>query len=314
MSIGSTSCENGSVMHPEPHPPIVLTKHHGLGNDFLVAVEPSRPLSGADARAWCHRREGIGADGLIQAVPVPEAAQLDGSDRAAPTRWRMTLWNSDGGQAEISGNGLRCLVQAVADRFGHDRSEELALTIETDAGPRPALLLASSSTAPVVPGHDLVRVGMGKALDGPAPSRRWSELGITLDHEVGVDLGNPHLVGFLGASGPAIDTIDMGRIGPVVEADHPGGLNVHLVRVVDRSRVEMVIWERGAGVTLACGSGACAAAWAADRAGLVDGADGVEVIMPGGSARVDVADSEVVLTGPAVRVGEVRLDGGGLDD
>ncbi len=295
-------------MSPEPHAPadrgwpLALTKHHGLGNDFLVAVDPSRPLDGADATRWCDRREGIGADGLIQAVPIVSPA--DGERR--PLRYRMTLWNSDGGRAEISGNGLRCLAQALAERLGHDGGDDLTLTIETDAGTREAIVLARPVDA--APGEDQVRVGMGKAVDGPGPSDRWAGLGVEVVDQVGVDVGNPHLVGFVDSTTP-VGGFDMAAIGPPIEGDHPGGLNVHVVRVVDRGRIEMVIWERGAGVTRACGSGACAAAFAADRAGLVDGRSGVDVVMPGGAARVEVFDDEVVLTGPAVRVAEVRVDG-----
>lgn len=271
--------------------PITLTKHHGLGNDFLIAIEPSRPLGPDDAVAWCDRREGIGADGLIQAVPSGQ-----------PGRWRMTLWNSDGGRAEISGNGLRCLAQALATHSGQDRTSDLALIIDTDAGTREAVVRARPVAGE--PGLDQITVGMGKAVEGPAPSTRWTELGVAVTDQLGVDVGNPHLVGFV----DTLDGYDMATIGPAIEADHPGGLNVHLVTVTDRSRLEMIIWERGAGVTMACGSGACAAAWTAVRAGLVD-PDGVEVVMPGGAARVAVTDDEVVLTGPAVRIGEVRLDG-----
>lgn len=290
MPILPASCDNGVGMPTATAHPIILTKHHGLGNDFLVAVEPSRQLGPADALRWCDRRVGIGADGLIQATKTAE-----------PTRWRMVLWNSDGGRAEISGNGLRCLAQALADHIGHDRAGDLSLTIETDAGAREATVLARCASSPT--SADQIRVAMGKAVEGPAPSGRWAGLGIDVSQQFGVDLGNPHLVGFVAG----LDGLDMATIGPVVEADHPGGLNVHLVRVLDRTSLQMVIWERGAGVTMACGSGACAAAWAATRAGLVDGT--VEVVMPGGSATVGVTDDEVVLTGPAVRVGEVRLDG-----
>lgn len=283
-------------MPAAPDLPITLTKHHGLGNDFLIAVDPPRPLTGTDAVAWCDRRQGIGADGLIQAEPLGD-----------PHRWRMSLFNSDGGRAEISGNGLRCLAQALADHLGHHRASDLPLSIETDAGTRDAIVAARPAGAGTT---DRVTVAMGKAVEGPAPSTRFAEIGVEVTTQRGVDLGNPHLVGFV----DDLDGLDMATIGPVVEADHPGGLNVHLVRVAGRSRLEMLIWERGAGVTMACGSGACAAAWTATRAGLVQadtesGDGGIEVIMPGGSARVRVVDDEVVLTGPAVRVGEVRLDG-----
>lgn len=280
------------MSHTTPSP-LTLTKHHGLGNDFLVAVDPPRPLTPDDALAWCDRRRGIGADGLIMATPL-----------GSPDRWRMVLFNSDGGRAEISGNGLRCLAQALAGHLGHDGTTDLPLTIETDAGTRQAVVQARRPGAP--PAEDGVRVGMGKAVDGPAPSTRWAELGVPVTAQVGADLGNPHLVAFVDQP-DALADLDMARIGPVVESDHPGGLNVHVARVVDRGRLEMVIWERGAAVTMACGSGACAAAWAANRAGLVDRS--VEVGMPGGSATVELGDDEVVLVGPAVRVAEIRLDG-----
>ncbi len=294
-------------MHSAPDQPITLTKHHGLGNDFLIAVDPPRPLGRDDAIAWCDRREGIGADGLIQATPVADPS-------GTRTRWQMVLFNSDGGRAEISGNGLRCLAQAIADHLGHDRATDLVLVIDTDAGTREAIVAArglgpdDTPSSPVAT-TDQVTVGMGKAVEGPAPSSRWDELGVDIAEQLGVDLGNPHLVGFVDGT-EGLGGFDMAAIGPVVEADHPGGLNVHLVRVAGPARLEMVIWERGAGVTMACGSGACAAAWTAVRTGRVEASPaGIEVVMPGGSARVTVADDEVILTGPAVRVGEVRLDG-----
>lgn len=294
-------------MRPPSAPAITLTKHHGLGNDFLVAVDPPRPLTSADALAWCDRRQGIGADGLVTATPggSPRDTATPGG---SPDRWRMVLFNSDGGRAEISGNGLRCLAQALADHLDHDGTTDLSLTIETDAGTRHAVVEARPAGGP--PAEDRVRVGMGKAVDGPAPSSRWSGLGVPVTAQVGVDLGNPHLVAFVDPDRPGgspLGAIDMSRVGPAVEAGHPGGLNVHLVRVVDRGRLEMVIWERGAGVTMACGSGACAAAWAANRAGLVG--DRVDVAMPGGAALVELTDDEVVLVGPAVRVAEIRIDG-----
>lgn len=305
--------------------PINLTKHHGLGNDFLIAVDPARTIGPADAVRWCDRRTGVGADGLIMATQV-----LDGGE-APVGRWRMTLFNADGSRAEISGNGIRCLGQAIADHQGFDRTADHHLLIETDAGARTLVIKAALTGAPDFPVADgsaldmppagadgpgpmsaevMVRVGMGKAVDGPAPSSRWAEAGVAIDGQRGVDVGNPHIVGFvsgLGQTSPDGATVDMAAIGPIIEADYPGGVNVHLVSVTDRANLDLLVWERGAGVTNACGSGACAAAWAAHGAGLTG--DRVTVNMPGGTALVELTSDEVFLTGPAVRVATVIIDG-----
>lgn len=281
--------------------PITLTKHHGLGNDFLIAVDPARPLGADEAVAWCDRRLGIGADGLIIATPE----QSEGK-----RRWRMVLWNADGSRAEISGNGIRCLGQAIAEHLNLDNSVEQQLEIETDAGTRQLQIQAQSAQARSARADSgrphsetAVRVGMGKAVPGPDLSERWPQVGVDIVSQQGVDIGNPHLVAFVDSMGDA----DMAVIGPVIEADYPSGLNVHLVEVTDRNSINLRVWERGAGVTQACGSGACAAAWAAHASGLVDAR--VSVTMPGGAADVELTDDEVFLIGPAVRVGEVIIDG-----
>lgn len=281
---------------------IRLTKHHGLGNDFLIAVDPPRTLAAAEAIAWCDRRTGMGADGLIIATPLTN--QAAGGDDVV-RRWRMVLWNADGSRAEISGNGIRCLGQAIAEHQHLDRHADQELTIETDAGARPLTIKAAVDTAS---GSDaqstaLIRVGMGKAVDGPAASTRWAEVSVPVTAQRGVDVGNPHLVGFVDELGDS----DMAVIGPVIEADYPAGVNVHLVSVVDAHNLELRVWERGAGVTQACGSGAVAAAWAAHAAGLAG--EHVTVVMPGGSASVELGADEIYLIGPAVRVAEVIIGG-----
>ena len=289
---------------------IVLTKHHGLGNDFLIAVDPARTgarlPTEADARAWCDRHVGVGADGLILATPEPGTGD-DGRDGAPVRRWRMVLWNADGSRAEISGNGIRCLGQAIVAHLGLDRSTDQALSIATDAGVRSLTIKAAveggSTGGTKGTATDLVRAGMGKAVDGPVPSERWPEVHVAPTAQAGVDIGNPHLVAFVDSLGDA----DMAVIGPVVEADYPSGLNVHLVEVLGDGHVSLRVWERGAGVTQACGSGACAAAWAAHNLGLVTSP--VTVDMPGGSATVELADDEIFLIGPAVQVAEVIING-----
>lgn len=267
---------------------ISLTKHHGLGNDFLIAIDPPRPLTADDAIAWCDRRRGMGADGLI------EVTSNNDNDDAAQL-WSMTLFNADGSKAEISGNGIRCVGQAIADSLGV--AGEHSALIRTDAGLRTVHVRASDGGT-----TRQVRVDMGPAGEGPAHSDAWATLGVWVDNQAGLDLGNPHLVALV--DDPM--AIDMGRIGPVVEADYPDGLNVHVVRVDNPSTVTMNIWERGAGLTEACGSGACAAAAATHSWGLTESI--VKVNMPGGSAEVEVGDT-IFLTGPATLVGEVVIRG-----
>ncbi len=289
-----------------------LTKHHGLGNDFLIAVDPPRPLAATEAISWCDRRTGLGADGLIIATPL-EAISAHGRDGGgdgdgAIRRWQMVLWNADGSRAEISGNGIRCLGQAIAEQQNLDPTTDQELTIDTDAGTRPLTIKAAAPSDADAGSQEadvtaMVRVGMGKAVDGPAPSTRWDEVSVPVSAQRGVDVGNPHLVGFVDDLGDA----DMAVIGPVIEADYPAGVNVHLVSVVDDTNLQLRVWERGAGVTQACGSGAVAAAWAANAAGLAG--EHITVDMPGGSASVELGPDEIYLIGPAVRVAEVIIGG-----
>jgi diaminopimelate epimerase len=193
-----------------------LRKYHGLGNDFLVLVDPDgkQPVDGALARAVCDRHRGAGADGLIRVSGDPLT---------------MELYNADGGRAETSGNGLRCLARAVVDAGVADGPE---LTVHTDAGPRRLTL------------HDdgQVSVEMGAArVDGNSGF---------------VDMGNPHVVVFV----CDLAAVDGGRDGVNVEyaAVGPGP-----------EELTMRVFERGVGETEACGTGACAVAAAAHQRGLV---------------------------------------------
>lgn len=265
---------------------IVLTKHEGLGNDFLVAVEPARPLTADDARAWCDRHRGVGADGLISLTDV--VAGFDGPGRAV-----MVLWNADGSRAEISGNGIRCVAQALAMHAGLTGSA--AFEVQTDAGLRRLDLDQTDDPSTVN-----VRVDMGSAGGGVADSTAWADLGVELIRQQGVDFGNPHLVALVDDP----QRYDIGVVGPTVEAAYPNGMNVHLVKVIDRHSVAMKVWERGSGITEACGSGACAVGFATVNWGLVDSP--VTVNMPGGAVVVEVGDT-VHLTGPARFIARVEV-------
>ncbi len=258
-----------------------LTKHHGLGNDFLIALNPSRPIGSSDAADWCRRHRGIGADGLIVATGTDDA-------------WDMVLFNADGSQAELSGNGLRCLGQAVAMERNADGP--LSVTVHTLAGRRDLAVIPGTPTASV-------EVDMGPAKPGPPLSQRWAEVGIAVRQQLGVDMGNPHLVGLV----DDLRGLDIGTIGPVVEADYPDGCNVHLVTTTGDDELSVLHWERGVGVTEACGSGASASAFAANSWGLVGPT--VSVVMPGGAATISVGET-VTLRGPATYIGAIEVPSG----
>jgi diaminopimelate epimerase len=241
-----------------------LTKHHGVGNDFLVLLdlESQHSIDAEIARALCDRYRGIGADGLIHATAGVEPAHL-----------RMTLRNSDGSTAEMSGNGIRCLAQAEAMRQGVER---LALDILTDGG------LRHVEVAP----SDLPRTITASVDMGPAKSRPSDEGSL-------VDLGNPHLVRFVDDQAG----IDLTGMDPDV--------NVEFVAVGPATdELTMRVVERGAGETQACGTGACAAAWVAHESGLVG--DRVVVHMPGGDVEV-VLGNTITLVGPATYIATVTV-------
>lgn len=254
-----------------------LTKHHGLGNDFLVLLDLdwSEDVDGDVARGVCDRRRGVGADGLIHVGPG-----TDGADVA------MALYNADGGRAEMSGNGIRCLGQAVAMlRDGQRGQDSVEITVATGGGLRRVAVGPDDGT-----GTRLVTVDMGAAT-----------LHQIDDRAAEVDMGNPHLV-LRRDDVAGVDLLVLGRQHPEV--------NVEVIAVGPRpDELELRVYERGAGVTEACGTGSCAAAVAAGAWGLV----GPEVLVhnPGGDLSVTVKPDAVLLTGPATYVAAVELGPGG---
>ncbi len=272
---------------------ITVTKHHGLGNDFLVLLclnattPPPSPGAGAKlARQLCDRHRGIGADGLLVAsLPDPT------SDADVV----MRLHNADGSVAEMSGNGIRCLAQAVVDSGFRPAGN---LRVQTGAGLR---VLGVEPTD----GHGLamVRVDMGVARIDPfdVPPEVSKIIGV---HRVAtVDVGNPHIV-----IERDPDTVDIATFGPAVEAHFMsrfGGINVEVVVARDRDNVDMVVWERGVGITQACGTGATATAVATNRWGLTG--KNTVVRQPGGSATVELNGEQVTLVGPSQFVASCRV-------
>lgn len=271
-----------------------LTKHHGLGNDFLVLLGPADAVAGVgadEARRWCDRHRGIGADGLLLGVTDGDADLV------------MTLYNADGSRAEMSGNGIRCLAQAEADRRGVDRVE---LQIATDGGTRAVSVTPCPDLASIV-----AAVDMGSVSSGPVPDGERAEAGSPSDGPAlavdpketrTLEVGNPHVVLLVDDLG----AVDITRAGPHWEAAWSAGINVHAVAPTPGQvdALTMVTWERGAGATQACGTGATAAARAAHDWGLV-GAD-VTVHMPGGEVEVTVGE-RMILRGPSVRIARVEV-------
>jgi len=276
-----------------------LTKHHGLGNDFLVALEEENGPIHADAtiaRALCDRRRGLGADGFIVGAR-PSAADATADGR--PVDVVMHLWNADGSRAEMSGNGIRCLGQALA-RARDDH--EATYLIATDGGLRELVVHDDAD-------HRLaqVHVTMGPVAPGPDVPVAVSERLGDARHAT-ADLGNPHLVVLVAD----LAGVDLVGTGSWLEEQFPAGVNVEFIcPATEPDTLDLLVWERGAGVTEACGTGATAAAHLAHRWGLVG--KEVHIVMPGGSAEVvlpddDAGDGEPVLIGPAQHVASIEID------
>lgn len=259
-----------------------LTKHHGAGNDFLVLLdaEDRRLLSAAEARALCHRRLGVGADGVIRGGPGRNGAALT-----------MELRNADGTAAEMSGNGIRCLVQAAVEGGWLAPG---TVEVDTASGRRRVEYRPG-----VDPGTGFGRVAMGAAVLGG--ELEVGEPGVRAARSV--DMGNPHLV--LLVDGPP-DDATVAAVGSRLERSVPGGANVELVWPIARAELGMRVWERGVGETLACGTGTCAAAVAAAAWGL--GERRFLVRNPGGVLEAELTEDGVMLGGPAVTVAEVEVD------
>lgn len=253
---------------------VSFTKMHGLGNDFVV-LDTRRdalpPVTPALARALADRRTGIGCDQLVL---------LERSERAD---FRMRIFNADGGEVSACGNATR----AVALLHGGPAS------IETAAG----LLSAAPGAGGIAVDMGVPRFGwqdipLAYAMDTLSMPVGWDGL----ENPAAVDVGNPHAVFFV----DDCDAVPLDRIGPVIENDplFPERVNVNVASVTARDSIRLRVWERGAGLTRACGTGACATAVAAMRRGLADRA--VTVTLPGGPLAIEWgADERITMTGPA---------------
>jgi len=262
-------------------------KMNGLGNDFVVVEARSAPFepTADQVRALGDREHGIGFDQLITIAPP---APGEGADA------RVRFWNSDGEEIFACGNGARCVGWLLMQASGADRA-----VIETKAG----RLIATRA------GERLVSVDMGK------PRLDWRDIPLAREQDTRsldvvlyehptlatspgcVSMGNPHVVFFT----PDLDAVPVTTIGPLVEhhALFPQQVNVGFAQVIDRGRIRLKVWERGAGLTKACGTGACAALVAAARRDLTDRS--AVLVLDGGELLIEwrAEDDHVVMTGPA---------------
>ncbi len=255
-------------------------KMHGLGNDFVVidARHGDDPVTPALARALGDRHRGVGFDQLAVIRP---------SDKAD---FGLEFWNSDGSRAGACGNATRCVSDWMMGQLGRDQ-----LSLVTERG----TLFAQRRA------NGLVSVNMGAPiLDAAMIPVLADPMHLPLDGQpIAVGMGNPHCIFFVADA----DTVDVAGIGPVIEHDpiFPERTNVEFVSVIGPDHLRMRVWERGAGITLACGSGTCATAVAAHLRGLT----GRQVIVDvdGGQLDIDWRDDGVWMTGPTALVFEARL-------
>ena len=266
-----------------------FTKMQGIGNDYVYVdcFKEQVKEPGAVARFISDRRFGIGSDGLILICP----------SRIADCR--MEMYNTDGSQGKMCGNGIRCVGKYVYDH-GLVPSDRRSLTVETLAGVKELRLEVEEGKAV------RLTVDMGK----PSLTSEISE-SVTIEGKewnfTGIDVGNPHAVYFVEDT----DSLDLEKMGPHFEYHErfmPDRVNSEFIRVIDRNHIQMRVWERGSGETWACGTGAAASAMASILSGYTE--DEVTVSLRGGDLkiRLDRESGHLFMTGPAAEVFHGSID------
>ena len=268
-----------------------FTKMHGTGNDYIYINALEYEINSPESLSviLSDRHFGIGGDGVVL-VMKSEIADA-----------RMRIFNMDGSEAMMCGNGIRCVAKYVYDNGIVPKTE---MTIETKSGVRNVTVFTQNGKA------SLVKVDMGKAvlepkqipvsLDGDTIVARALSVGGT-DYDITcVSMGNPHAVVFV--QDP--DSLDLEKIGPMFENHKafPDRINTEFVKIIDRNTLKMRVWERGSGETLACGTGMCAAAVAAVLNGHCDKDTDIKVIATGGELTINYTDERVTMTGNCVKV------------
>ena len=257
-------------------------KMHGIGNDFILFIPYSKEQSSFTRpliRKLCHRHSGIGADGVILILPT----RHKGND------FRMRIFNADGSEAEMCGNGIRCLGKLV---YEHGLASKKNLIIETLSG--------NISVKLIIKNNKVAKVSV--TLPAPSSVRKISA------SKIKVTLGNPHCVVFINED---VSKFPVAKYGPLLERHRlfPQRTNVEFVRVKNKGAIDMRVWERGVGETLACGTGACAAVMAGIATSKLRTAN-VKVNLPGGILEISkLRNGKICLTGPAEMVfeGDITL-------
>lgn len=249
-------------------------KMHGLGNDFVIfdARERALPLTTDMVRRLSHRQTGIGCDQLIVMEPS-EAADVF-----------MRIYNADGSEVSACGNATRCVASLVGGE---------SVGIETKVGILKAALNDGAATVDMgTPRFGWDEIPLSMAMDTLSMPVGWELLGAPS----AVNVGNPHVIFFV----ENVDKVDLGRLGPLIERDplFPERVNVNVAQVNERNEIRLRVWERGAGLTLACGTGACATVAAAVRRRLTERR--VTVHLPGGVLNIEVTDDNRILMGGPV--------------
>ena len=256
-----------------------FTKMHGLGNDYLyVYGEVPEDIAELSVRL-SDRHFGAGSDGMIYISPS-EAADF-----------KMRIFNADGSEAKMCGNGIRCVGKYVYDKGYTDKKH---LKIETLSGIKTLDLNIADGKV------ESVAVQMGKASVSEAERL---DTGCGVITCIPVNVGNPHAVTFVDDA----DGVPLEKLGPEIEkhSRFPEGVNAEFVQVLDSSSIRMRVWERGSGITMACGTGACASAAAAISSGFCRFDRDISVILDGGTLTVRISpDGYVIMTGPAETIYE----------
>ena len=312
-----------------------LEKYQGLGNDFLIAfcdALPTDSVASEQAEQLCRRRYSVGADGLIFAVKLPHVQDRKGTASVADHYGQglasgavhhvaMSLWNADGSASEISGNGLRCLAHAVA------RSQDVShlnVIVHTIVGARRCTVMpvTTSSNRRASASVEMGDVQIGDLPDKIVLAREL--VGVNVERCCTANTGNRHVLLIVSD----LDAVDLHMAGPTVEKLFAGGINVHFMSIAKQDKaiakreesiakqdkaiakqtgnvIDLKVWERGVGVTEACGTGAVAASAAAQSWGYVD--KEAFVRMPGGTVHVALSP-QTVLTGQSEHVATVIVE------